>query len=192
MISRSKLIVAGILILVASVVLNQAVSAAVPNAFLATGTTRYAFVSTAANASTISTSFVNLPGLSTTIAVPAGKTADVFVLFCGDMVTESYTFVRALVGGNRASPVEMLIREPPAAPLGGGETGCANFLKKDVPAGTQTVDDAVAGIQRVPRSSTADVRSQYGRDREHSLALPRASARPRTRVHPWTPLSGGP
>lgn len=152
MISRSKLILAGILILIASVVLNQAVSAAVPNAFLATGTTRYAFVSTAANASTTSTSFVNLPGLSTTIAVPAGKTADVFVLFCGDIVTESFTLVRAVVGGTRASPVEMQVREPPADPLGGGETGCANFMRKDVPAGTQTVTMQWRGAGAFPGS----------------------------------------
>lgn len=137
--SKSKLIVAGILFLLASVVLNQAVSAAVPSAFLTTGTTRYAFVSTAAATSTTSTSFVNLSGLSTTISIPAGKTADVFILFCGDTVTESFTLVRAVVGGSRASPIEMQIREPPADPLGGGETGCANFLKTGVPSGTQTV-----------------------------------------------------
>jgi hypothetical protein len=152
MLSKSKLVVAGVLFLLASVVLNQAVSAAVPSTFLTSGTTRYAFVSTATVTSTTSTSFVNLSGLSTTIAIPAGKTADVFILFCGDTMTESYTLVRALVGGNRASPVEMQVREPPADPLGGGETGCANFLKKDVPAGTQTVSMQWRGAGAFPGS----------------------------------------
>lgn len=115
-----------------------AVSAAMPGALLAAGTTRYAFVSAVAQTDTASTSFVNLPGLSTTISIPAGKTADVFILFCGDTVTTNFTSVRALVGGSRATPAEAWIREP-AASGGGNETGCANFLKKDVPSGTQTI-----------------------------------------------------
>jgi hypothetical protein len=131
------------IIIVVTAVMTQlagyAAHAAMPNAFLPAGTTRYAFVSTAAQASTTSMSFVSLPGLSTSITVPAGKHADVFILFCGDMITESFTVVRALVGGSRGAPIEMLVREPSASPLGGGETGCANFLKKDVAAGTHTV-----------------------------------------------------
>jgi len=137
MVSRSKLIVAGILFLVASVILNQAVSAAVPNALLPTGTTRYAFVRSSSAVSTTSTSFVNLPGLSTSITIPAGKVGDVMVYFCGQTITESFTTVRVRIGATGGPPSETQIRENTST--GGGETQCAQFAKANIPSGTHTV-----------------------------------------------------
>ena len=137
MISKSKLVIAAILIVIASVAMDQVVSAAVTDSLLAAGTTRYAFVTAANPVSTSLITYSNLPGMSTDITIPPGKVGDVMILFCGGTVAIHYTMARARIGSLGTSPSEVTLREP--GDIGGGENQCANFVRKGVPAGTHTV-----------------------------------------------------
>lgn len=137
MFQRSKLAVAGVVMAMLILLSNNPAAAAVQQTLLTAGTTRYAAVSTDVHAYTTSTSFVDLPGLSTGITIPAGKVGDVMIFFCGDTATGSYTTVRALVGGVAAAPSLMQIRANTST--GGGESGCANFYKLKVASGSPTV-----------------------------------------------------
>ena len=86
MISKTKLIVAGILFLLASVVLNQAVSAAVPDALLPAGTTRYATLHSEDYFQTIvGGSWVDVNHSTKYITVPGGQTADVMIIACVEL-----------------------------------------------------------------------------------------------------------
>ena len=136
MLHRFRFVISGTLVVLTSAMVSYAVSASIPNTLLPAGTTRYAFVTASGQVLTPSSSFVNLPGLSTSITIPAGQTGDVMIFFCGASYAENFTLVRALVGGSRASPPEVQLREGATT---GSESQCANFVKKAVPAGTHTV-----------------------------------------------------
>jgi hypothetical protein len=141
MLRKFKLVVAGLLVVLVSGVVSYAVSAAVPETLLAAGASRYAVTSVSADAPVVTTSrsFVDVPGLSTSITIPAGKTGDVIVLFCGEAHSAAGTVVvRALVGPAAALPTSMTIQEGVAITTG-FTSRCANFYKLGVGAGAKTV-----------------------------------------------------
>src|SRR5215210_7576407 len=63
------------------------------------GTTRYAWDSSATAVNTPSTSLVDMPDLSQSVAVPSGKKADLFITFSGSMNTSSAGYIQAVVDG---------------------------------------------------------------------------------------------
>jgi hypothetical protein len=72
--------------------------------------------------------FVDVPGLSQTLTIPAGKTADVMIYFCGETRTKTLMTVRAVVvGSGIASPPFMQVRE--LTPAGQLISQCANFYR---------------------------------------------------------------
>lgn len=140
MLHRSKLIVGGVLVVLTSAVVSYAVSAAVPQALLPAGSSRYAFAgaNTGTPTSTTSTTFVDLSGLTTTVKIPSGKKGDVFVLFCSETRPNGdFANVRALIGGVDSMPGETTLREGTSSQP--EESQCANFARTGVSAGTKTV-----------------------------------------------------
>ncbi len=127
------------IVIVVIVLLNQAVSyavqAAVPNAYLTSGTTRYAVAQASTTITTTSTTLVDT-GLSKAISIPAGKTGDVIVLFCADVISPSFAYAQAMVGTLAAPPGLVPLR---AGGGTGGESQCANFYVLGVGAGSKTV-----------------------------------------------------
>lgn len=127
-------------VILATIVLGQAVSSAVsaanPDGMVAAGSTRYAMVGTAAGTSTISTSLVDMAGMSTSITIPGGRTGDVMVQFCAELQTPDFVQVRALIGGAATSPGVVELKIGPIALV---ENRCANFYKKGVGSGTRNV-----------------------------------------------------
>ncbi len=68
------------------------------------GQSRYGLIAAEDPQTTTSTSFVAIPNLSTTITVPAGKTADLIMAFSGELNGCSAIEVRAVIDGLAASP----------------------------------------------------------------------------------------
>ena len=118
------------IIIVVTAVLTQAVGmvvqAAVPSAFLAAGTTRYAVAQATDNILTWSPDWI--PALSKTITIPGGKTADIMVIFCGNGWTDNNATglqVKVQIAGTVASPGEFNF----AAESGEIEGHCAAFYR---------------------------------------------------------------
>ncbi len=128
------------IIILIIVVLNQAagyaVHAAMPDSLLAGGTTRYAVADATALITTTSTTLVDMPGLVTSITIPAGKVGDVMVFFCGNVQSDSYASVSARVAGVTASPGVVQLN---SAGAGGLQSQCVNFYRLGVPSGAKTV-----------------------------------------------------
>ncbi len=119
---------------VATVAATSVVSASVPKLLLPLGTSQYAAVSATVATSTSSLTFVDVPGLSQSFVVPAGKSADVLVFFCGETRSkDSVTLARAVIAGlGVLAPPFMQIREHT---LGAQfESQCANFYRPRVVA----------------------------------------------------------
>ena len=140
MLYRFRFVIGGALVVILSALASYlVVSAAMPDALLPAGSTRYGAVGVAATSATgtNSASFTNLPGLSTTITIPAGKKGDVMVFFCGtiDASTNNYAYVRAKVGSSVARPDEVVAWEFNSTQ----QNSCVNFFKTGVDAGTHTV-----------------------------------------------------
>ncbi len=132
MLSRFKLFIAGVMVVVTSGVVSYAVSAAVPQSLLAAGSTRYAVASVPSvnYITTTSNSFNDVAGLSTSITIPNGKHGDALVFFCGStFATSTTTWVRALVAGAAASPGRLLLEENNGYDP---EGVCANFYKANL------------------------------------------------------------
>jgi hypothetical protein len=66
-------------------------------AFRPAGTTRYAWASANDAQNTSSTTMVDMPNMSTTITIPAGKKADLFITFSGAMNTADAGSIRAII-----------------------------------------------------------------------------------------------
>lgn len=135
MLLKSRFVFAGFAVIVAALLLSYAASAASTEGSLTAGTTRYAVVSATNNIYTNFNTFVGLPGLSTTITIPSGKKGDVMVSFCGEVWSDGYLVVRALIGGVVAAPPQMEL-------FNGGndfESRCANFYRLNVPSGNVPV-----------------------------------------------------
>ncbi len=128
------------IIIVVTAVLTQAVGfavqAAMPSAFLPSGTTRYAVAQSTAGQLTWSPSW--LPLLSQSIVLPGGKTADIMVIFCGNGWTNSNLTalqVKVQIAGVVASPGVVNF----AAESGVIEGHCAAFYRSGGVAGTVPV-----------------------------------------------------
>jgi hypothetical protein len=68
------------------------------------GTVRVGAVSAFNAINTSSTTFVDVPGLSTTFSIPSGKKGDVIIQFSGEVNSPSAMNVRALVDVSAADP----------------------------------------------------------------------------------------
>ena len=128
------------IIIVITALLTQgvglAVQAAMPQAFLPTGTTRYAVAQSTTGALTWSEGW--LPTLGQTITLPPGKTADIMVIFCGNGWTNSNLTalqVKVQIAGAVASPGPVNFADED----GEIEGHCATFYKSGGVAGTVPV-----------------------------------------------------
>jgi hypothetical protein len=132
------MIVGALLLVLASGAVGFAASAAVSTpAVLPVGTTQYYVVQSTTYASTTVGTYATMPGLTTSITIPGGKTADVMVLVCGEswaVESASALFVRAKIAGNVATPVDYEFTTS-----GDIETHCGTFWKLGVGSGTKTV-----------------------------------------------------
>lgn len=118
---------------VATVVATTVVSASAPKLLFPIGSSKYAAVASMAYASTVSTTFVDVPGLAQTFTIPAGKTADLLVYYCGEARSKSVMVARAVIAGYGVGiPPSMRVREPSATQQ--FISGCANFYFYKVPA----------------------------------------------------------
>ena len=138
MLHRSRFLIAALLVVMTSAMVSYAVSASMPNALLAAGSTRYAIASSVNQASLhVFDGWEDMPGMTKYITIPAGKTADVMVIFCGDMDVLNvgdWINIQVLVRDALAapSPYSLYVSELPASQ-------CAVFYKTGVTAGTPAV-----------------------------------------------------
>lgn len=130
-----------LIIIVVTALLTQfagyAVRAAMPEAFLTEGTSRYAVAYvTGSELLFHDDGWQNIPGMIKYISIPAGKTADVMVIFCGEAYSDSANalFVRAYVGGILMLPPETILQEEETV-----SSRCVTFYRINVPAGTPAV-----------------------------------------------------
>jgi len=138
MLGKIKLIIAGLIVVATSGVVSYVVSASVPDSLVAAGATRYAMVSSSTQRSTSSMSYENLPGMSTSIGIPAGKVGDIMIQFCGGALAGTQMFIRALIGGVTATPTNVLLIGQTTEAL--QQSQCAIFYMTTVKAGTRTVN----------------------------------------------------
>jgi len=124
------------IIIVVTAVLTQAVGlavlAAVPSAFLPNGNTRYAVAQSTSTELTWSEGW--LPLMSQSINLPAGKTADIMVIFCGNGVAnDSHTVlqIKVQIAGTVASPGIVNFADVDAA----AEGNCFTFYRVGGTAG---------------------------------------------------------
>jgi hypothetical protein len=138
MLQRHRFALLGILVVLTSALVSYAVSAAVPSALLPAGTTRYASAYATINDGTSGPEgWTSMEGMTKFITIPSGKTADVMVIFCGELnaITGAYVYVRALIRGTAASPSEFQLHTlDDSTP-----TGCAYFQKSNVTSGSPPV-----------------------------------------------------
>lgn len=103
MLHKLRFVLAGILIIVVNQAVTFAVSAHMPDALLAAGTTRFATAavghSVVAQVITTGVGFVDVTGVTKFITIPSGQTADVMVIFCAEIfsTTAVNAKVRALI-----------------------------------------------------------------------------------------------
>jgi hypothetical protein len=124
----------------ASLVAGYALAASAGiDTFTPQGVTRYAMVASNGgsgnNAITTSTTYVDMPGMATSISVPTGKTADDIVTFSGMANTCDATLVRAVVDTAVASPAEVQFMWNHS---GGAESHAFTFFRT-VKSGLHTV-----------------------------------------------------
>ena len=115
----------------------RGVSAAVPDALLPAGTTRYA----AATASTpiyivAADGWKDVTGMTKYITIPGGQTADVFVIFCAGSYSASADRLnlQAYIGGTLAGPGIQVV--PLVTTY---RNQCALFQRLNVPAGSPAI-----------------------------------------------------
>ena len=109
-------------IVLVAVLLNQVagyvVHAAVPDAFLASGSTRYAVAYAADEITNSSSTYADIPGMRASISIPEGKRGDVLLLFCAESWTDGTTRVSPWIAGAYRTPssTQMRIRRLGASP----------------------------------------------------------------------------
>lgn len=115
------------------------------------GQVRMAAVSAFDAINTTSTTFIDVPGLSTTFKVAAGKHADVVIQFSGEMNSPSALYMRAIVDGAAANPNNAGSGPQMFWGVGGGATSQTfNFYQFGLGAGSHTVKmqwDGLSGSQ---------------------------------------------
>ena len=149
MFQKHKFIFMGILIVMASVlgslvtslVWTNTVSASVPEALLAAGSTRYAFTQKSDQLNITAPQIATWvdAGMTTSVAIPSGKHADVVVLFCSQAGADgNFITVRAKIGSTYLEPSQ----------AGNGvnliagsavQNQCISFQKAGVTAGPKNV-----------------------------------------------------
>jgi len=147
MLHQLRFVIAGLVIILVNQAVTFAVSAAVPTALRPAGSTRYALVQNETQRD------IGLPftwestGLSTSVTIPAGKTADVMVFFCGVANPGgNYINVRAKIGSQLLLPNFGGDGLDFATGSTAAESHCVNFHKTNVSEGTKTVKiDWLAG-----------------------------------------------
>ncbi len=120
-----------------------AVAATVSPSFVNSGTTRYAMVSAEDAITTQSTSFVDVPGLSSVVHIPSGKVADLIIDFSGEINTCDGTLGRATIDGAAASPSSTQLMWNLN---GGAESHAFTFYARGVGSGSHTVTIQWAGV----------------------------------------------
>ena len=136
MLHKLRFVIAGLVIILVNQVVTFAVAARVPQSLRPSGTTRYAMAQTTTTADNTSSGNWIPTGLATSVTVPAGKKADVMVVFCsvgdgdGNVIS-----VRAKIGG------AVLLPSPGVTLMSVSFTGshCATFYKTGVGEGTKIV-----------------------------------------------------
>ena len=155
MLHKFRFVIAGILIILVNQVVTFAVSANMPNSLLAAGTTRYAAAYATSTEYSLSPSWQDMPAMTKYITIPTGQTADVMVIFCGEVWTDSATdmLVRATVRDIVMAPDEITLLHQDA----GASNRCAVFYKTNVTAGSPpvTIQWFVSGIS-FPQINVAD------------------------------------
>jgi hypothetical protein len=137
MLRKLKLPIIGLVFVLANQAVGFAVHAAMPDAFLAQGTTRYAVAQSATSEVTHSGAWATVPGMYTTISIPAGKVGDVMGIFCGDAYADHNATalqVRAVVAGIVAAPGYVNFQNEQVV-----QHQCATFYRTGVGAGTNVV-----------------------------------------------------
>ena len=156
MIRKSQFVAASLIVILLSAAISYAVSASTKVSLLPTGSTRYA-LDVEENQLNVGAPVTWEPTLlSTSVTVPAGKTADVTVLFCAAAnAAGSFTKVRAKIGGALLLPSDGGGGISFAANNATVESHCMNFTRKNVPQGTKTVQiqwyNGAAGAQLFSR-----------------------------------------
>jgi hypothetical protein len=137
MLRKFRFVIAGLAIIVANQAVTFAVSAAKPEILLPAGTVGLAVVEAETTISTSSvTAWVDVPGTPTSVNIPTGKTGDMIILFCGEMVADSGLNTRALISGLTTKPPRMTLWHAGTEQAQGR---CAIFYRTGVPAGNQLV-----------------------------------------------------
>ena len=148
---KRKLLIGSIALFIAftTFALGYVASAAqiLPLGLQPAGTVRVGAVSAFDPINTSSTSFVDLPGLTNSFSIPAGKHGDLIIQFSGEVNSPSALYVRALVDGSVADPNNAGNGPQVFWGLGGGATTQGfNFYKFAVAAGAHTVKMQWAGL----------------------------------------------
>jgi hypothetical protein len=109
-------------------------------------TLAYRTVTSGVAQSTSSTSFVDVPGATTTIEVPAGQTATIVARFSAETICTgpngSWCSARIMIGGTEGDPsvgTDFAIDSPGTAPGSDWEGHTVARLRNSVAAGTVTV-----------------------------------------------------
>ena len=139
MLHRLRFVIGGLVIILINQAVTFAVSASMPATLRPAGSVRFAMASTDVGAYPGTAGTWEPTGLATSITVPAGKTADVTVLFCAVVVpVNTYIKVRGKVGAALLLPNQY----GTGFVISSEETSvsrCMNFYKTNVRAGTRTV-----------------------------------------------------
>lgn len=134
--------IAVLLIVTATFALGYVASAAGtgPLALQPSGTMRVGAVSATNGINTTSTSFVDVPGLSSSFSIPSLKQGDVVIQFSGEMNSPNQINVRALVDGSLTNPNSFGNGPQLFYGVGGGATAQGfNFYKFGIGPGSHTV-----------------------------------------------------
>jgi hypothetical protein len=127
-------------------VAGYAFAATINPAFSPAGVTRYAMVQQGptVTATTTSTTFVNMPGMSVAVSIPSGKTADLIVTFSAQVNSCLAMLVRATVDGSAALPSSTQFFWQ--AGNTGADSRAFTFFQHNVGAGSHTVRIQWAGV----------------------------------------------
>lgn len=90
---------------------------------------------------------VDIPNLSTSFTVPAGKTADIVIIFSGTVATGQAAFVRPLIDGVSTEPQGLTQIAFSNTGTDGASSHGFTFYKKNVSAGNHLVRMQWAGSQ---------------------------------------------
>lgn len=152
--TRFRVGLALVTVVVAVFVAGYAVSASLSPSFVSAGSTRYAMKSAGPTdtITTTSTSFVNIAGMSTGVAVPSGKHADLIITFSAMVNTCSAMYVRATIDGAPAAPEYTQFQWDFS---GGADSHSFTFYAKSIGSGSHKVAMQWEGLTNCPQQFMA-------------------------------------